>query len=395
MEVQLGSTVKNDSRATHHTTSDAAELVDGSDYTWAGKLTVGNSSEISAVFKLARDNRVFLEFHADYCVVRDERTGVVLLRGREVISMLGKKFSLKDLGELGYFLGVEVHKTSEQLVLSQRKFIRGLLEQTGMLAVKSALTPMVLSPKLTVDARKPLSDAWLYRSIVGSLLYLSHTRPDIAFIVNRVAQYMHRPCDGHWLVVKRILCYLNGTLDCGLVFRRSSASKVCCITAFADADWASNVDDRRSVSGSCVFLGCNLVSWSAKRQKVVARSTTEAEYRSIANTVVEVVWVKSLLTDIGEAVDAIPVVWSDNTSVIAMSANPIFHARSKYIELDIHFVREKVECEVVRVNYVPADHQVADDMTKPLAKSAHMLFSQKVQIAEKQIVENDRENVEA
>ncbi|KAE8710243.1 Adenylate kinase 4 [Hibiscus syriacus] len=295
----------------------------------------GTIADVSLFVRRMGDVRVMVLVYVDDIIITDESNVAI----NEVVRLLGDKFSLKDLGELGYFLGVEVHRTSEQL---------------------PAPTPMVVLPKLTVDAGKPLSDAWLYRSIVGSLLYLTHTRPDIAFSVNRVAQYMHRPCDGHWLVVKRILCYLNGTLDCGLVFRRSSTSEVCCVTAFADADWASNVDDRRSISGSC-----------------------------IADTVAEVVWIKSLLADMGEAVDTAPVVWSDNTSVVAMSANLVFHARSKHIELDIHFVREKVECEAVRVNYVPAEHQVADGMTKPLAKSAHMLFRQKVQIAEKRTAEKD------
>ncbi|KAL4378772.1 hypothetical protein GQ457_02G020410 [Hibiscus cannabinus] len=159
---------------------------------------------------------------------------------------------------------------------------------------------------------------------------------------------MHEPCEGHLAATKRILRYLNGTLHFGLVFRRSEPSSS--LVAFADADWGSCPDDRRSTSGSCVYLGNSLVTWSSRKQKVVSRSTMEAEYRSVADTTADVVWLNSLLVDMQISQKDIPVIWSDSSSAVAMSVNPVFHAQSKHVDLDAHFVREKVADKVIRVN---------------------------------------------
>ncbi|KAE8710348.1 L-ascorbate oxidase-like protein [Hibiscus syriacus] len=177
-------------------------------------------------------------------------------------------------------------------------------------------------------------------SVVGALLYLNHTRPDIAYCVNRVAQYMHTPCTQHWVAMKHILRYLCETLDYGLVFQKTGLGLY--LVAFADVDWASNVDDHHSISGFCIFLGGNLVSWGSKRQWSISRSTTEAEYRALADVLADVIWIQALLTDMGIPPSSTLVVWSDNTNAIAMSANPVMHSWSKHVELDLHFIWEKV-----------------------------------------------------
>lgn len=150
---------------------------------------------------------------------------------------------------------------------------------------------------------------------------------------------MHQPLDSHWKAVKRILRYLRGTLQHGLLIRKSSNLA---LTGFCDADWASDVDDRRSTSGSCMFLGPNLVSWSSKKQSVVSRSTTEAEYCSLANTVSELTWLKSLLLELQVSLRVVPTIYCDNNSVVQMTGNPVYHAISRHIELDLFYVREKV-----------------------------------------------------
>ena len=165
-----------------------------------------------------------------------------------------------------------------------------------MHGVKPVSSPMATSCKLSKIVGKSLSDPFVYRSTIGALQYVSFTRPDIAFSVNKVAQFMQAPTDEHWSVVKRILRYLKFTIQHGLfLFRHSSAQ----LTAYTDADWAGSIDDRKSTSGYCVFLGTNLISWSSKKQCTVARSSTEAEYRGVANAAAEVVWLQSLLRELG------------------------------------------------------------------------------------------------
>ncbi|XP_039047664.1 secreted RxLR effector protein 161-like [Hibiscus syriacus] len=162
------------------------------------------------------------------------------------------------------------------------------------------LTQMVISPKVNKDGGNPLKDVQLYKSVIGALLYLNHKRPDIAYSVNRVAQYMHAPCTQHWAAVKHILRYLYGTLYYGLVFFKAGLGLH--LVAFIYVNWAINVDDRHSISAFCVFLGVNLVSWGSKCQRSVSRLTTEAEYRAFADVVADVVLDSSLVDRYGDFV---------------------------------------------------------------------------------------------
>lgn len=200
-------------------------------------------------------------------------------RIQSIIDQLHQKFSLKDLGEVTHFLGIEVSKTTLGLHLSQAAYITELLQKVKMLEAKSYPTPMVSDLKLSKEEGEPTVDGKLYRSVVGTLQYVTITRPELSFSVNKVSQYMACPLDTHWKAVKRIVRYLSGTIDYGLQIKASDF-KLC---GFSDSDWASDVDDRRSTTGYCVFFGGNLVSWCSKKQKVVSRSSTEAEYRSLAH----------------------------------------------------------------------------------------------------------------
>ncbi|WMV18503.1 hypothetical protein MTR67_011888 [Solanum verrucosum] len=210
-----------------------------------------------------------------------------------------------------------------------------------------------------------------YRSIVGALQYVGFTQPDIAFSVNKVSQFLQNPLDKHWKAVKRILCYLRGTLDYGLLYSPAGHQM---LTGFSDADWGSSIDDRRSTTGYCVFLGGNLVAWSSKKQHVVSRSTTEAEYRSLADVIQEVLWIKGLISELGVQSQFKPVIWCDNTSTIALASNPVLRSKTKHLELDLHFTREKVVAGQVNVNFVPASQQIVDGFTKPLTGDKFILF---------------------
>jgi hypothetical protein len=283
-----------------------------------------------------------------------------------LLSQLQADFAVKDLGTLNYFLGIEVHHTSHGLLLTQQKYIKDLMTRTNMAAAKGVSTPMLPSDKLSLNGDEPLSaeDTTRYRSVVGALQYLSLTRPDISFCVNRVCQFLSASTTAHWTAVKRILRYVHDTSDMGLCITRSNSNL---LSAFSDADWAGNPDDRRSTGGYAIFLGNNLVSWSSRKQPTVSRSSTEAEYKAVTNATAEIIWIQVLLHELKISQDRSPSLWCDNIGATYLSANPIFHRRTKHVEVDYHFVRERVSAKQLDVRLISTKDQIADIMTKPLA----------------------------
>ncbi|KAG8503841.1 hypothetical protein CXB51_001949 [Gossypium anomalum] len=288
------------------------------------------------------------------------------------VQQLHNEFALKDMGELHYFLGIEVSRTSSGgLHLSQHKYIRELLDRGHMSNVKSVHTPMVSSSMLSKDEGELLADPTEYRSLAGALQYIVLTRPDIAYAVNRVCQFMHAPTTSHMVALKRILRYLRGTLSHGLVFRRSNRLS---LVGYAYANWGLDFDDRRSTTGYCVYFGHTPVSRCSKKQSVVSCSTAEAEYRSLAVATSDITWLVSLLAELHVKSVDLPTVWCDNSSVVAVAANSVLHSKFKHVELDLFFVREKVASGDLVVGEVPACDQVADVLTKPLSVSLFSRF---------------------
>ncbi|MCH95277.1 retrovirus-related Pol polyprotein from transposon TNT 1-94, partial [Trifolium medium] len=256
------------------------------------------------------------------------------------------------------------HLSNGSLLLTQSKYIRDLLTRTNMLESAPVATPMQSTCKLSKTGSSALSDPFMYRSVVGALQYATITRPEISYSVNKVCQFMSHPLETHWVAVKRILRYLKGTIHHGLHLSPALSSKVPVLKAFCDADWASDPDDRRNTSGAAIYFGPNLISWWSKKQPVVARSSTEAEYRSLAHATAELLWVQTLLTEL-QVSFAAPIILCDNLSAVSLAHNPVMHSRTKHMEIDLFFVREKVISKQLSVLHVPGTDQWADILTKP------------------------------
>ncbi|GJU07204.1 ribonuclease H-like domain-containing protein [Tanacetum coccineum] len=281
---------------------------------------------------------------------------------QRIISLLYAEFAMTDLGPLNYFLGISATRTTSAIFLSQTKYATEILEQAQMLNCNPCRTPIDTEKKLGPEG-SPVTDPTLYRSLAGSLQYLTFTRLDLSYAVQQLCLYMHDPREPHLNAMKHVLRYLRGTTDLGLQLLRSTTSQ---LIAYSDADWAGCPATRRSTSGYYVFLGDNLLTWSSKRQDTLSRSSAEAEYRGVANVVAETSWIRNLLRELHTPLFTATLVYCDNVSAVYMSANPVQHQRTKHIEIDIHFVRDKVAAGHVRVLHVPSRFQYADIFTKGL-----------------------------
>jgi hypothetical protein len=318
--------------------------------------------------------RIFALIYVDDIILTGSSNNVL----SQLIATLSHDFPIKDLGNLNFFLGVEVIRQAKGLLLSQQRYISDLLHRTKMTHAKPVHSPMSSSTSLSKFRGPSFSDKTLYRSIVGALQYLSFTRPDIAFAVNKVAQFMHDPRNDHWSAVKRILRYLKHSITYGLFISKCSSMH---LSAFSDADWAGCPDDRKSTSGYCIYLGNNLISWSSKKQPTVSRSSTESEYKALANASAELLWVEYLLHDLGVFLPSAPTLYCDNIGATYLSSNPVYHARTKHIEIDYHFVRDRVAKKTLQVRFLSSKDQIADILTKPLPTVRFCLLRNNLNVA--------------
>lgn len=288
---------------------------------------------------------------------------------QQVISTLSNRFSLKDLGFLNYFLGVEVIRRDDGLILSQSKYVLDILHDSNMQDSKGVLTPMSSHHTLVANDGAPLTDATKYRKVIGKLQYLSFTRPDISYSVNKLSQFMHSPSENHWKAVKRVLRYLKQTAHYVL---RISHHHDHNMYVYSDADWAGDPNDRTSTSGYLLYFGQSPISWTSKKQKTVARSSTEAEYRAVASAVAETNWVMNLLHELKVPLCRPPNIYCDNIGATYHCQNPVMHSKMKHIEVDFHFVRDQVVKEAIVVRHIHAADQLADTLTKALPKPAFL-----------------------
>ncbi|XP_048501643.1 uncharacterized mitochondrial protein AtMg00810-like [Beta vulgaris subsp. vulgaris] len=283
-------------------------------------------------------------------------------------ALLSSHFQMKDLGILRYFLGIEVDHCNSGIFLSQKKYIQDLLKEYGMMNCKPVRLPMDSHTKLSSTLGDLLPCAEEYQKLVGKLIYLSLTRPDVTFTVNVLSRFMHKPTNVHMQAAKRVLRYLAGSMSQGILLANTSSAH---LQAFCDSDWAGCASTRRSTSGFCILLGDSPISWKSKRQSVVARSSAEAEYRSMALTICEVMWLKQLFQDLGVTNMHKTPVFCDNQAALAIASNPVHHEKTKHVDIDCHFIRDKTNEGVVLPTYVSTKHQVVDVFTKLLSTHQH------------------------
>ncbi|GJT40254.1 retrovirus-related pol polyprotein from transposon TNT 1-94 [Tanacetum coccineum] len=277
---------------------------------------------------------------------------------------MSSKFQMSMMGQMSFFLGLQVSQNPGGIFINQSKFALEILKKFGMDSCDPVDTPMVDRLKLDEDPLGIPVDQTRFRSMVGSLMYLTASRPDLVFAVCMCARYQASPTKKHLEALKRVFRYLRGTINWGLWYPKDTAMA---LTAYADADHAGCQDTRRSTSGSAQFLGDKLVSWSSKKQKSTAISTTEAEYIAMSGCCAQILWMRSQLTDYGFVFNKIPL-YCDNRSAIALCCNNVQHSRSKHIDIRHHFIREQVEKGVVELYFVTTDYQLADIFTKALPR---------------------------
>ena len=250
-----------------------------------------SKSDHSVFYRNSQAGIILLVVYVDDIVItRNDMAGISSLE-----SFLHGQIHTKDLGMLKCFLGVEVMRSKRGIFLSQRKYVLDLLSETRKLAARSCQSPMAQSQHLTREGEL-FEDLERYRRLVGKLNYLTVTRPDIAYSVSVVSQYMSSPTVDHWEAVEQLLRYLKGASGRGILYSNHVHNKIEC---FTDADWAGSKEDMRSTSDYFVFVGGNLISWKTKKQVVVSCSSAEFEYRAMAQSVCEIMWLHQLLMEVG------------------------------------------------------------------------------------------------
>lgn len=285
---------------------------------------------------------------------------------------LKTEFNVKDLGEVSTYLGLDIVRTQESILISQESAINRLLDKFNMTDCKGAETPMEVN--FTTDDNETITLDIPYRELIGSLLYLAtSTRPDICFAVSFLSRFLDAPTLSLWKAAKRVLRYLKETKSKSLVYKRDSR---CSLVAYTDADWAGDKKDRKSVSGSVVFFGNNLLAWFCKKQNMVALSTAEAEYVAAALVCAELIYIKGLVQDFNCPSNSILLV--DNQSAIKLMESNENSKRSKHIDIKYHFIKDLISKRVIIVKYVSTNENVADILTKALGKLKHNYFVQKL-----------------
>jgi hypothetical protein len=289
-------------------------------------------------------------------------------------------FSMSDLGKLSFYLGIEVAQERDRTTLCQASYAKKLLKRAGLSDCNPCTTPMEARLKLSKEGAGDPVDKVLFRSIIGGLRYLTHTRSDITFAVSYLSRFMEAPATDHYAAVKHLLRYVAGTLDYGCAYTRGKENLE--LTGYSDSDHAGDINDRKSTTGVIFFLGRSPVSWQSQKQRVVAISSCEAEYMAATTAACQGIWLARLLGEMLNEKPVKPKLLVDNKSAISLSKNPVFHERSKHIDIRYHFIRECVELGSIDIDYIRSSDQLADVLTKALGRLVFQELRRRIGITE-------------
>ena len=312
---------------------------------------------------------VYVCLYVDDMVVAARTPALV----RDVKQAIASRFQIKDLGAVKHLLGMEIayDQAGKSMTITQEQYIKSIAERFNQENARDTANPCDESMKLS-KADAPQNEQEEdemskrpYRSLVGCLQYVAQcTRPDVAYAVTHLSRFMENPGPRHWAAAIRILRYLKTTANRGLNYSNTKLSQVPIV--YCDADWGSNIDDRRSVSGVVVMMNGGPVVYKAKYQRTVALSSSEAEYLALSTCAQEVMWVRAMLRDLGFDQRNATQVWEDNQGAIALANNAGYHARTKHVDIRHHFIREKVAEKEIKLGYIATERQLADLFTKAL-----------------------------
>lgn len=291
-----------------------------------------------------------------------------------------KNFAMTDLGKMRYFLGVEVTQDSRGIFIAQQKYAKEILSRFGMEQCNMVCNPIVPGNRLSKDESRKRVDATNFKQMVGCLMYLLATRPDLAYAICLIARYMERPTEMHFAAAKRILRYLKGSLQYGILYRKGELS--CELEGWSDSDYAGDVDDRKSTSGYVYRLGSGAISWSSKKQAIVTLSTTEAEFVAASSCACQGIWLRKILHHLCQTQRSCTKIYCDNSSSIKLSKNPILHGRCKHIDVRFHFLRDLTKDGTIELVHCTSEDQIADIFTKPLKLESFCKLRAKLGICE-------------
>jgi hypothetical protein len=321
-----------------------------------------------------RGRTLLLLYVDDMIITGDDPKYIAFVKAR-----LSNQFFMSDLGPLWYFLEIEISSTSGGFFLSQEKCMQDLLDRASLTNHWTTETPMELNVHLVATDGEPLEDPTRYRHIIGSVVYLDVTRPDISYSVYILSQFVSAPTQIHYSHLLRVLCYLRGTISRRLFFPRFSSLQ---LQAYCDATWASDPSDRRSLSSYCVFLGGSLIAWKTKKQVAVSHSSAEAELRTIALVTADVTWLRWLLENFGVSVSMPTPLLSNSTGAISIAHDLVKHELTKNVGVDAHFTRSQLQNGVVALQYVSSELQLVDFFTKAQTHAHHQFYLFKLSVVD-------------